>query len=562
MSDTIERQINADLAAFNADPKAFMNRQPPKTDAAGNPVNGFTVFSPDDIASKAYIDARDEQRLKILQGDSGEPGGVGTRAAIRSNDKPANLVDSLKYTKLADMETAGLKKATLAESPWSDDYWAIYKGILGARYADASFPKSADWKQNYDYVRARPAASILSSGNATKINQLAPAEKYDALIGDSNETLTKKMWAEGKYYYDQNGSVESWMGICHGWAPAAYMLARPTKSVTVKTPGNIAIKFYPADIKALASLLWANAAGSTKFIGGRCNDSDPASDPNTGRATSADCFDTNPGTWHLSMINQIGAAKRSTVMDVTFDYEVWNQPVHAYEYRYFNPQSMYYSTTLAGATVSKAAFTSDRFKQYRGQYTSVVGIHMDVSYVVETSPSQRETDTPSQDAIQKVTYYYDLELDAANNIIGGEWYTNKHPDFLWTPGKGIRAATAYESQASGSWAQGSTVPSTWRSAAKLASANQSAPLAAIVEQLIKFANGTQVVTRAEGEEVAPAPATPSAPATPAAPVTPAAPTTPVAPATPAPSATPATAPSSTTASSGSWFSRMLRRWFG
>lgn len=536
MSTTIEQQINTDLAAFKKDPKAFMNRPLPKTDSAGNPVEGNTLFSREIIDSLAYVDARDTQRLHVLQ-----PTNVSTRAAIASNDKPANLVDTLTYAKLTDMESAGLQKATLAESPWSDDYWAIYKGILGARYADSSFPKSSDWQKNYDYVRKTPAATILASGNAAKINQLSPAEKYDALVGDTNESLTKKMWAEGKSYYDTNGSVESWMGICHGWAPAAYMLARPTKSVTLLTPSNVAIKFYPSDIKALGSLLWANAASATRFIGGRCNDKDPATDATTGRVTSASCFDTNPGAWHLAIVNQIGGSKRSTVLDVTFDYEVWNQPLYAYEYRYFNPQTNAYSSTLAGATISKAAFTEDKFKTYRSSQTqSFVGIRMDVSYVVETSPSQRETDSPSQDAIQKVTYYYDLELDAANNIIGGEWYTNKHPDFLWTPGKGARAKTQYDAQATGTWQAGTAVPSTWRTAAKSASSQQGAPLAVIVEEMIKFANSNQVA--------APTPA-PAAP-TPA----PAAPT----PAPAAPTPAPAPAPAST----DSWLTRLLRRWFG
>ncbi len=548
MPNTIEQQINADLAAFAQDPKTFMNRQPPKTDAAGNPVRGMTLFSQADIDSLDYIDARDTQRMHVLQPSSGE---ASTRAAIASNDKPANLVDALTYSKLSDMETAGLKKKSLAESPWSDDYWAIYKGILGARYADPNFPKSSDWKKNFDYVRNAPSATILASGNATKINQLSPSEKYDALVGDTNESLTKNMWAEGKSYYDTNGSVETWMGICHGWAPAAYMLARPTKSVTLKTPSGVAIKFYPSDIKALSSLLWANAASATRFIGGRCNDKDPPADATTGRVKSADCFDTNPGSWHLAIVNQIGVSKRSTVLDVTFDYEVWNQPLHAYEYRYFNPQSNQYASTLAGATVTKAAYTNDKFKAYRStQAHSMVGIRMDVSYVVETNPSQRETDSAAQDAIQSVTYYYDLELDAAGTVIGGEWYTNKHPDFLWTPGKGLRAKTAYDAQATGTWAAGTAVPSAWRTAAKSASTQQGAPLAAIVEQLIKFANGTQ--TASTPTTVAP---TPSPTPTPVAPTPNPAPTPTPTPVTPAPTPTPAPAPSS-------WLSRTLRRWFG
>lgn len=538
MSDNIEQQINADLAEFSADPKTFMNRQPPKKDLAGNPIEGLTLFSQEAIDNQAYVDARDAERMQILQPDAGEPGGVSTRAAIASNDKPVNLVDSLKYTRLDQMEAAGLTKATLAESPWSDDYWAIYKGILGARYADPDFPESSDWKKNADYIRNHPAAAILASGNATKINQLSPSEKYDALIGDSNETLTKAMWLEGKAYYDKYGSVETWMGICHGWAPGAYMLARPTRSVTLKTPNNVSIKFYPSDIKALGSLLWAKVPSRARFIGGRCNDKNPATDPATGRATSSQCFDTNPGSWHQSIVNQIGASKRSKVMDVTFDYEVWNQPVYGYQYRHFNPQSMTYASSLAAATVSMSAFTNDKFRSFRGsQAKAVVGVRMDVSYVVETSPSQRETDSPSHDAIQQVTYYYDLELDAANNITGGEWYTNKHPDFLWTPAKGVNAKTAYEAQATGSWQAGSALPSSWRSAAKQAASKQSAPLAAIVEQIVQFANGgTQATTRSD------TPATPEMPVAPAAPAAPTPP--PVAPATPTPA--PATQPAATT----------------
>lgn len=560
MPTTIEQQINADLEAFAKDPKAFMNRQPPKTDAAGNPVDGATLFPQDAIDSLDYIEARDSQRMHILQPGSGEPGGLSTRAAIASNDKPANLVDTLSYSKLSDMETAGLKQASLAESPWSDDYWGIYKGILGARYADSSFPKSSDWQKNFDYVRNNPSAAILASGNATKINQLSPAEKYDALVGDTNESLTKKMWAEGKSYYDAHGSVEMWMGICHGWAPAAYMLARPTKSVTLKTPSGVAIKFYPSDIKALASLLWANAASPTRFIGGRCNDKDPATDAVTGRVKSADCFDTNPGTWHLAIVNQIGVSKRSTVLDVTFDYEVWNQPIYAYEYRYFNPQTNNYASSIAEATVSKAAFTNDKFKAYRSSQTqSFVGIRMDVSYVVETSPSQRETDSPSQDAIQKVTYYYDLELDAANTIVGGEWYTNKHPDFLWTPSKGLHAKTSYESQATGTWQAGTAVPAAWRTAAQSAATKQSAPLAAIVEQLIRFANGTQTATPASTPTPAPVPVPTPSP-TPA-PV-PAPNPTPAPAPTPRPTPVPTPTPTPAPAPTDSWLTRLLRRWFG
>jgi hypothetical protein len=326
------------------------------------------------------------------------------------------------------------------------------------------------------------------------------------------------------------------MGICHGWSPASYMLARPTKAITLKNPRNIPITFYPADIKALASLLWANAPSSTKFIGGRCNDKEPQADPTTGRTLSSQCFDTNPGTWHLAMVNQIGVNKRSLVLDATFDYQVWNQPAYGYSYTYFNPQTDTAVHTLAEAKVAIANYTNDKFKKYRSpQAVAVVGIEMSVSYVVETRPSQRDTDNPSYDAIRKVAYLYDLELDANGKIIGGEWYQNPHPDFLWTPAKTMHAQTRYEAQATGSWKATDALPASWQSAAKSAAAGQIAPLALIVEHLIQFANSNSVA-------VSPSP-------------------TPTTPPSPAPVPTPSpTTPATNTG--GSWLARLLSRLFG
>jgi hypothetical protein len=39
-------------------------------------------------------------------------------------------------------------------------------------------------------------------------------------------TLTQANAEGGRYYYENYGNVEAWMGICHGWAPASYMMKR------------------------------------------------------------------------------------------------------------------------------------------------------------------------------------------------------------------------------------------------------------------------------------------------------------------------------------------------
>ncbi len=485
MSTLDQKEIQARLQAFEDDPIAEMNRHPEKTIKQNNTAFG-TAFSTEDVESKRYLDAREELRNALLEVEDPSTG----RAAFQPNDNAADLVDDFQFNNLQAMDDANLLQAEISENPWSDDYWALYQGILGNRYSDQNYPSSRHWQENKDYIDSNPAIEILQSGSAARINALSPSEKYDAIIGDSSGSLTQAMWAEGQSYYDRFGEVETWMGICHGWAPAAYMLPRPKKTITLHTPNNIPIDFYPSDIKALATLLWANIRTSTRFIGGRCNDKNPATDPSNGRNLSDDCFDTNPGSWHMTVINQMGVSKRSLVIDATYDYEVWNQPGLAYQYTYINLNTKHPTNNLAEAIINLDDYINDPFSRYRSNRTQqIVGILMDFDYMVETSPTADRTDSPDKDAIYTARYLYDLEIDTSGEIIGGEWRTNLHPDFIWTPPPEGRATTAFEDQATGLWKQAnSPLPSNWQSAAQQASAQQSAPLAKIVEQLIVFSN--------------------------------------------------------------------------
>ncbi len=471
------------------DPVAFMGKLPAKYDEQGELLSSVqSAFNEEAIQEKAFVDARDAKRQELTELDVIAAG----RTAFAENDQADGFTDIFPYSGLRGMEDNNLTSARLPEQPWSDDYWAIYLGMLGHRYADSRFPGSGDWKENFDYIQNNPAARIVESGDSDAVNRLSPSEKYDILVGDKKMTLTGKMWEEGKKYYSRNGKVEPWMGLCHGWAPAAYMLPRPTASVTVlAADGKTFITFYPADIKALGTLLWAKVKTASRFIGGRCNEKKPAVDPQTGRILSQKCFDTNPGTWHLAVVNQIGASGRSMILDATYDYEVWNQPIVSYKYRLFNPQNMCYARSLHEASVLKTSFESDRFRKYRDSETdTIVGVAMDISYLVETSPEQYSPDSSKYDRIQTVRYYYDLELDGLGNIIGGEWYQNAHPDFLWTPEKGAKAVTYWENRygLSGTWRSEEPLPGKWQEVAAVTSGYQKAPLAAIVEQLIRFSN--------------------------------------------------------------------------
>ena len=356
--------LQESLDAFAANPKAATATPPPKYDPNGRPVTrSTTFFDASDLANGHYVLHRDSVRKTfhtvidgvVISLEDATPG----KAPIEAADRPENLVDRLVYRRLAEMDKAKLLKARLSQNPWSSDYWALYQGCLGKRYADPKFPGSLKWEENHAYVKQHPVSAVLSSGGAGAVDLLSPAEKYDLLAGDPTGTLATAMWDEGRSYFDSSGSVETWMGICHGWAPASYMMPRPSKTVTVlAADGKTQVRFNPTDIKGLASLLWANANTVTRFIGGRSNDKDPAVDEN-GRPLSPQVFDTNPGTWHLCVVNQIGVAKRGFVMDATYDYEVWNQPVRSYKVTRNAPLTGQQANQLLGAskqlsTVNKA----------------------------------------------------------------------------------------------------------------------------------------------------------------------------------------------------------------
>ena len=507
------------LRDFHKDPSTVINQLPPKVGDETNLDNTNNPLGQKPLDLRTVVEIKDSFRSGLCKEVNGLQVCLGTpegRAEIEKNDQAINLIDTVSEAcggngftreqywecvknskhvfKLSEMDKQNLHSASLPTQPWSDDYWAIANGILSHRYGHVEKTEEMEWDVAFETFWQTPPANFVEQ---VGIDQLSPAEKYDLLVGDKNFTLTNAMWAEGKNYFDRNGSVETWMGICHGWAAAAYMLDRPAKAITVKSAdGSQNITFYPSDVKALASLLWAKNQYPSKFVGGRCNTKDPARDEN-GRVTDQECFDNNPGTWHLSVVNQIAKAKRSFIMDATFDYEVWNQPVVSYQYRYFNlvtgePSFEWSKSAITKEHYKNSTNRKDIFSSYRAADTvKLVGVEMIVTYVVETDPVQSLTDTPAEDGLTSVTYRYDLELNAKDEIIGGEWYTNAHPDFLWTPTKKAKALGQVDqylkSANAPKWNTSQALPAIYQQVAPYAS-RRGTPLSAIVSGLVKKAS--------------------------------------------------------------------------
>lgn len=529
-SAEIPSNVEQKWLEFQRNPRALMDAPPQKfiKNSAGQwiPAPPSPRFSRYDVRTGAF--ATKKANARTGRGDNSVAAPICNEAGVCLKDvlsgraaaptRITEFLDMREFAKrgvrptatLEGMEELGLKSAELAEMPWSDSYWPISQGILGNRYANSRFAgRGHDWKSYYDFINAKDGSlkSILERANPLELDILSPSEKYDLLIGTlqgpnrvyEQGYLTPHMWTEGQGYWNSYGKVEEWMGICHGWAIAAFMAPRPKTTVTTKAADEKTdLVFFPADIKGLTSYLWGKVQTPTRFIGGRCNDKDAKKDPGTGRVLDEDCFDTNPGIWHVSVVNQIGLAKRSMVMDATYDYEVWNHPIVSYKYRYFNPQTGGRALYPRMGKVAVADFTNDKFKKFRSpQTTHVIGIEMDVVYVIETEPNQNPTDSEANDATKSVRYMYDLELNAQGQIIGGEWYSNGHPDFLWMPVDGSRAVSFGDSGISDpkAWKPGQPVPAFWRDLAVRTAQNYAQPLAVIVEGLVQESHDAGSATR-------------------------------------------------------------------
>jgi hypothetical protein len=333
---------------------------------------------------------------------------------------------------LEEMERQQLQSALLEKIPWSGDYWPYSLGLLGNRFFDPSFTQNTTWKERYDFVQDNPAFELVETEKESLSTSLSVSEKYDYLSGDVEFALTEQMWAKGKAIYDEHGEVEDWMGLCHGWAASAIVMNKPNYTVTMRSyDDQNAVVFFPDEIKALSSYSWAEARYPTVFTGRRCNEDSPED-----RDQFPECQDLNPSTWHQIVVAQIGQYKESFVMDATYDSEVWNHPVFAYSYEYFHPRDFRRVNTWREAEVSLTDF-DDPYAKYRSPAArSLVGIQMRVGIVIETEASTSEQEPELKKRVLFVDYTYDLELDANDNIVGGEWYAEEHPDFVWKPAPG------------------------------------------------------------------------------------------------------------------------------
>lgn len=286
-------------------------------------------------------------------------------------------------------------KATIESNftAWPGNHWASQFGGIAQRWSSGN-------PQHFSYHRY--SLKELKKLETHLIEELSPAEKYDILMGRYDYPTVKKEWSR------TSPNSISWFGICHGVAPAALNHVEP-QTVTVTNKDGIELLFYSSDVKALMSYYYARHGSSkTVQIGKRCNT------PEGGRLRRGQrtaCKDMDPAAFHILITNLIGLKDRSLIVDIDPNNEVWNHVPNAYSFDI-------YEEYAPDETATKGAVKS-------------YWVGMEVAYAGAIAPFFDPVIGLPEGYYIDNNYQYQLDVDAKGNIIGGQWFSDLRPDFVW-----------------------------------------------------------------------------------------------------------------------------------
>lgn len=394
------------------------------------------------------------------------------------------IYESPNYiSNLFEMDRRSLNLKNAAVQPWGGPYWPLFQGMVANTYQDKDYStfirtaiQNLSWERNVrDFKkRAQEVYPRIYDLSEKELAKLAPSEKYDLLLGDTSFDLTKRIWDYAETWGNEkrfgflsaidlpagyrvaktNKGIKSWEGICHGWAAASGHSPRPEKTVVVTLPNGKKLPFYPNDLKALQSIMWANSTiqSNVIFEGGRCNKKKPVKDK-YGRYIDVEkdrddseitprCADVHPGIFHMSMVNVMGVDGRSFIIDKNSTADVANQPVSGYEITYFNPKTGKTGLLQQSMLRRDQYQIDDPFASSRNQESVyIVGVNVALKYTDWEKPVKKVTNNEKDDKIVVIEFNYDLELDYRGNIVGGQWRVKKdgspskesthQPDFFW-----------------------------------------------------------------------------------------------------------------------------------
>ncbi|MFT3841973.1 MAG: metal-dependent hydrolase [Myxococcaceae bacterium] len=214
-------------------------------------------------------------------------------------------------TRLDDLQRLGLfdRRLEPEQRPWSSEFFPSWFGREAGRWRDPHLtllsrtlngvtpPSAAETKQ----LLTR-AASGDPQAKAELFN-LSPAEKYDLAAGDYELAATRTALLAS---HNAEPKPRFWDGLCNGVAAASLENPEPFNVVTVLNPDGQPISFHPNDLKALLGLAWFQPV-KAQAIGVQCL---------TAMLDNGRVCSMNPAGYVLTVLNRLGLARRSFLVDV------------------------------------------------------------------------------------------------------------------------------------------------------------------------------------------------------------------------------------------------------
>lgn len=312
-----------------------------------------------------------------------------------TND-PAQLANNFE-TRLERLPLDGVVSAPTML--WSESGWPNVTGGIAARWFESYGLSGFGYKP--------PSEAEVRTMKRDDLKKLSPAEKYDIYMGRFDFPTVA---------HERNRTSPhdaGWYGLCHGFANASTLYGEP-RAMDLQGPSGVVVPFGSSDIKALLIFYIGEIKRNegSRVIGLRCNTDYRR---HADAAGSPECRDVNPGSFHVVLSNKVGLRNESFVIEHSPGAQVWNQPVLAYHTSIMEEAAPFRGA--APGTV-KQVRVQTRLRTVKGTTPQW--------YPIRGSTFQRENYQP---------YDYWLDVDAQGRILGGEWISDDHPDFLWQPAK-------------------------------------------------------------------------------------------------------------------------------
>lgn len=394
---------------------------------------------------------------------------LGSAAYAKKQDEPWDVFnDPLLWMKNPVVKFSDLpKNGSTKTEVYSGHAWSQYRGGFAWR---PNTPMNMPKTQDIDYELLTKEKVLKLSPK--ELSSLSPAEKLSLINCDYDFNLVKTEREQNKAYMDTAREIikskekskskislseipNGTLGFCHLVAELPIYFEEPSDA-TVPGCDGISVPVSSADLKAMAMMSLRksfeyrkhdvlgrpckNKSSTPTFCASCAEDAIKKSNVDEGSKklllekikkyywtskkeekdyiTTHDCDDTNPGSMHIMLANVVGKDRKTIIMDRDQDQTIWNRTIKGYSSSEIKTEKLFRKKPYPGAAEGTKV---------------VVPMRTTLNFIANVDSYMSSPDKKQPIVHDKAVVEYYLELNDRDEIIGGRWITQNHPDLFWKP---------------------------------------------------------------------------------------------------------------------------------